>query len=158
MCQGVNDTIFSSQIMMTVPLQLLICVSGLPVHCCWGESVRFWNHQGVKEWHGPIVHFIFYCTLYSVLLFVQPSVSLVFHVDFSLQLSFHQVSFCMLLVLIFQLLYIFSLYFLSQVLHVYPVWIVSSFQQIQCYWYFIHISPLFYSSFNSCRPNNSLLI
>ena len=37
MCQGVDDIKFSSQIVMNVQMQVLICMSGLPIHYYWGE-------------------------------------------------------------------------------------------------------------------------
>ena len=32
MCQGVGDTVFCSEVVVAVPLELLICVNGFPVY------------------------------------------------------------------------------------------------------------------------------
>ena len=41
LCQGVDATVFCSHVVIAIPLQVLICVSGLPLHCCCGASFRF---------------------------------------------------------------------------------------------------------------------
>ena len=53
-CQGVNDTEFSSQVVVTVPLQVQICMCGLSIHSSDAGLVRLWHHQCVQERNGPI--------------------------------------------------------------------------------------------------------
>ena len=64
LCQVFNDTIFGSQVLMAVPLQVLLCMCGVPVHCGCKASVRFWHLQSVKKGHGPIWPCSFNCEHY----------------------------------------------------------------------------------------------
>ena len=43
-CHGGNDTKHGSQNVLTVPLQLQICMCGLSVHSCDEGVVRLWHH------------------------------------------------------------------------------------------------------------------
>ena len=50
MCQGVEDTLFSCNVVVAVPMLILICVGGFPINCGAEGAVRFYGDKTVQEW------------------------------------------------------------------------------------------------------------
>ena len=50
--------------MVTVPLQLLVSMSGFPVHSD-GQCISLWFNNGVQEGDGPILLVVLHCKLYG---------------------------------------------------------------------------------------------
>ena len=49
-CQGVEDTLFSCDLVVAVPMKVLICVGGFPVYCGAEGVVWFYGDKRVQEW------------------------------------------------------------------------------------------------------------
>ena len=50
--------------MVTVPLQVLVCMSGFPVHSDEQCAISLWFDNGVQEGDGPILLVVLHCKLY----------------------------------------------------------------------------------------------
>ena len=50
MCQGVEDTLFSYDVVVAVPMWILICVGGFPVDCSAEGVVWFYGDKSIQEW------------------------------------------------------------------------------------------------------------
>ena len=65
-----SDTVLGRWTLMAVPLQVLVSMCGLAVHCNRKGIVCLQCYQGIKEWDGPISLSTFYykldCWIYTV--------------------------------------------------------------------------------------------
>ena len=61
--KGVHNTELSRQVVVTVPLQVQICVCGLSKHQCKEGIFRLWHHYCIHEWKGPLWFGILCCKL-----------------------------------------------------------------------------------------------
>ena len=50
---------------MTVPLQVLVSMSGFPVHSDRQCTISLWFNNGVQERDGPILLVVLHCKLYG---------------------------------------------------------------------------------------------
>ena len=50
---------------MTVPLQVLVSMSGFPVHSDGQCTISLWFNSGVPEGDGPILLVVLHCKLYG---------------------------------------------------------------------------------------------
>ena len=57
--------------MVTVPVQVLIHVNGLPVYTYGQGSVLFWCYLSVHKWHGTILFCVLYYALDSLVYVVN---------------------------------------------------------------------------------------
>ena len=55
-----------SQVVVTIPLQVLISVNGPLYTVVKGNLSGSGHHQVVKQWHGPISTCVFYLKLYTL--------------------------------------------------------------------------------------------
>ena len=51
--------------MVTVPLQVLVSMSGFPVHSDGQCTISLWFNIGVQEGNGPILLVVLHCKLYG---------------------------------------------------------------------------------------------
>ena len=51
--------------MVTVPLQVLVCMSGFPVHSDGQCAISLWFNNGLQEGGGPILLIVLHCKLYG---------------------------------------------------------------------------------------------
>ena len=51
--------------MVTVPLQVLVSMSGFPVHSDGQCAISLWFNNGVQEGGGPILLVVLHCKLYG---------------------------------------------------------------------------------------------
>ena len=51
--------------MVTVPLQVLVSMSGFPVHSDGQCTISLWFNNGVQEGDGPFLLVVFHCKLYD---------------------------------------------------------------------------------------------
>ena len=51
--------------MVTVPLQVLVSMSGFPVHSDGQCAISLWFKNGVQEGDGPILLVVLHCKLYD---------------------------------------------------------------------------------------------
>ena len=57
--------IFCSYDVVAVPVQVLVCVSGISVNCSGKGFVWFWHHQDVKKRYWTTWSYFFHCKLYA---------------------------------------------------------------------------------------------
>ena len=52
-------------VIVTIPLQILICVGGLSIYIYRLLTISLWFYNGVLEGDGPILLVVFHCKLYG---------------------------------------------------------------------------------------------
>ena len=67
MGEGTNDTIFSWEMVVAVPLQVLVHVCGFPVYSNRQLNIILQFYNGVQEGDGTILLVVLHCKLYSQL-------------------------------------------------------------------------------------------
>ena len=65
MGEGVYYTKFGREVMVTVPLQVLVSVSGFTVHSDGQCAISLWFNNGVQEGDEPILLVVLHCKLYG---------------------------------------------------------------------------------------------
>ena len=65
MGEGVDYTKLGREAVVAIPLKVLVCMSGFPVHSNGYTSINHWFYDGVQEGDGTILIVVFHCKFNS---------------------------------------------------------------------------------------------
>ena len=63
MIQSANHAVLRCYCMMTIPMQILVCVSWLPVDSGVESATFIWDYQHIQKGYGAIFFGIFICEM-----------------------------------------------------------------------------------------------